>query len=112
MNYIFYILTLIVVILTSLGHILLKVGAIRNSDSGRPIYLHPISLMGYFIFAIVALLSIYAMTGLEMKVFFGLNSLTYVCIPVMAYVLLRESFTRNKIFGILLISLGVLVFNL
>jgi drug/metabolite transporter (DMT)-like permease len=47
-----------------------------------------------------------------MKVFFALNSLTYICIPILAFLVLKESFTRNKVIGVIIISIGVLLFNL
>jgi drug/metabolite transporter (DMT)-like permease len=109
---IYYILTLVVVVFTSIGHLLLKIAATRVSESGGRIYTHPVSIAGYLIFAFVAFLSIYAMKGLDMKVFFALNSLTYICIPILAYLILRESFTRNKVIGVIIISAGVLIFNL
>lgn len=107
-----YLLTLFVVVFTSIGHLLLKMAATRVAESGGRIYTHPLSVIGYGIFAFVAFLSIYAMKGLEMKVFFALNSLTYICIPVLALLVLRESFTRDKVIGVIVISVGVLLFNL
>jgi drug/metabolite transporter (DMT)-like permease len=109
---IYYILTFIVVFFTSVGHLLLKIASSRVALSGGRLYSHPISLAAYAIFAIVAFLSIYAMKGLDLKVFFALNSLTYICIPLLAYIVLHESFTRNKAIGIIIISLGVILFNL
>jgi drug/metabolite transporter (DMT)-like permease len=107
-----YLLTLVVVVFTSIGHLLLKMAATCVAESGGRIYTHPLSLAGYGIFAFVAFLSIYAMKGLEMKVFFALNSLTYICIPILAFLVLRESFNRNKVIGVIVISFGVLLFNL
>ena len=107
-----YLLTLVVVVFTSIGHILLKLAATRAAESGGRIYLHPLSVAGYGIFAFVSFVSIYAMKGLDMKVFFALNSLTYICIPILAFLVLRESFTCNKVAGVIIISIGVLLFNL
>ena len=109
---IYYLLTLVVVVFTSMGHLLLKIAASRVTESGSRLYTHPLSVLGYGIFAFVAFLSIYAMKGLDLKVFFALNSLTYICIPILAYLILRESVTRNKIIGVIIISIGVLLFNM
>ena len=109
---VYYLLTLVIVVLTSIGHLLLKIAATRVSETGGRLYTHPVSIVAYVIFAVVAFLSIYAMKGLDLKVFFALNSLTYICIPVLAYLVLRESFTRNKVIGVIIISIGVLLFNL
>lgn len=109
---IYYLLTLVVVLFTSIGHLLLKIATSRVAASGGRLYTHPLSIVAYVIFAVVALLSIYAMKGLDLKVFFALNSLTYICIPLLALLVLRESFSRNKVIGVIIISLGVLLFNL
>jgi drug/metabolite transporter (DMT)-like permease len=107
-----YLLTLIVILFTSIGQLLLKIGTIRASNLGGQVYTNPVSIAGYLVFAFVAFVSIYAMKGLDMKVFFALNSLTYICIPILAYVILKESFTKNKTIGIIIISIGVILFNL
>jgi drug/metabolite transporter (DMT)-like permease len=107
-----YLLTFIVVIFTSIGHLLLKISANHVAKYGGRIYTHPISIIAYVIFAIVAFLSIYAMKGLDLKIFFALNSLTYICIPILAVLVLKESVTRNKIIGIVIIAIGVVMFNL
>ena len=67
---IYYTLTLVIIILTSAAHLLLKKGSVVAAESNRKMYLHPLSLTSYLIFAIAALLSIYAMKGLDLKVFF------------------------------------------
>lgn len=109
---IYYILTFIVVFFTSIGHLLLKIASSRAVESERRLYTHPISIVAYIIFAAVAFLSIIAMKGLDLKVFFALNSLTYICVPLLAYLVLKESFTRNKVIGVMIISFGVIIFNL
>lgn len=107
---IYYLLALIVVVFTSIAHLLLKIATTRATQAGSRVYTHPVSVLAYGVFAAVAFLSIYAMKGLEMKEFFALNSLTYICIPVLAWLLLKESFSRNKLIGVILITLGVLLF--
>ncbi len=108
----YYLLTLVVVLFTSIAHILLKAATCRAAKSGIRLYLHPLSVVAYGIFAFVAFLSILAMQGLDLKVFFALNSLTYIVIPLLAFFLLKESFTRNKAIGVILISAGVVLFYL
>jgi small multidrug resistance pump len=107
----YYILTLVIIILTSAAHLILKRGSVIAVDSGMRMYLHPLSLFSYLIFAIVAFLSISAMKGLDLKVFFALTSLTYICIPVLSFVFLKEPVTKNKLIGIVIISIGVVIFN-
>ena len=104
-------LTLLIVLFTSIAHVLLKQGSVDALKKQTRLYLHPYSLVAYVIFAAVAYLSIDAMKVLDLKVFYALNSLTYMVIPVLSFLFIRESVTRNKAIGILLISLGVIIFN-
>jgi len=106
----YYAITLVIIILTSAAHLLLKKGSVVAAATNRKMYLHPLSLAAYLIFAVAALLSIFAMKGLDLKVFFALTSLTYICIPVLSFVFLKESVTKNKLIGIIIISLGVVIF--
>jgi len=108
---IYSILMAIVIIFTSVANLLLKRGSTQTSHSKWNIYTNPYSILSYFIFAIVAFLSIYAMKGFDLKVFFALNSLTYICIPILSFIFLKESCTRNKMIGIIIISAGVIIFN-
>lgn len=109
MNY--YVLTIVIIVLTSAAHLFLKRGSVIAAGSGMRMYLHPLSLFSYLIFAIVAFLSITAMKGLDLKVFFALTSLTYICIPVLSFAFLKEPVTKNKLIGIIIISIGVVIFN-
>lgn len=106
----YYALTLVVIILTSAAHLLLKKGSVDAAATKKRMYLHPLSITAYLLFAIAALLSIFAMKGLDLKVFFALTSLTYICIPLLSFVCLKEPATRNKLLGIIIISFGVVIF--
>ena len=108
---IYYVLMFGVIVFTSIAHLLLKKGSDRPSNSKTGMYTNPYSLAAYAVFAGVAFLSIYAMKGFDLKVFFALNSFTYICIPVLSFVFLRESCTQNKLIGIIVITIGVIIFN-
>jgi drug/metabolite transporter (DMT)-like permease len=104
-------LVLIIIILTSLGQIFLKIGSQSGNNSLIKTLTHPLSLLGYLTFAIVAFLSIDAIKEIELKVFFALTSLTYVIVVFFSYIFLHEKITKNKILGVFLITFGVIIFN-
>lgn len=104
-------LVLIIIILTSVGQIFLKIGSDSGKNSIIKILTHPVSLLGYLIFAIVAYLSIEAIREIELKVFFAVTSLTYVIVLFFSYLFLHEKITKNKIVGVIIITLGVIIFN-
>ena len=102
---------LVVIVFTSVAHLLLKKGSNIPTNSKTGMYTNLYSLTAYVVFAFVAFLSIYAMKGFDLKVFFALNSLTYICIPLLSFIFLKESCTHNKLIGIIIISCGVIIFN-
>jgi len=104
-------LVLIIIILTSVGQIFLKIGSDSGKNSVIKILTHPVSLLGYLIFAIVAYLSVEAIREIELKVFFAVTSLTYVIVLFFSYMFLHEKITKNKIVGVIIITLGVIIFN-
>ncbi len=65
-------------------------------------------LLGVFIYAFTAIVSIYILTKLEVLVFYPLTSMTYVFSFILAKKYLNEQITINKIIGIILIIIGVI----
>ncbi|MBA7489476.1 hypothetical protein ES702_00010 [subsurface metagenome] len=68
--------------------------------------------MGYFMFLIVTVCSIFALKGLELKLFYALTSLNYVVVMILSRIVLKEGLSRNRIVALCLIVVGVTVFNL
>ncbi len=104
---IYWLLAGAAILLTSVAHILLKRGT-----TGDHIYFNRWSMASYGIFATVTALSVLAMQGIEMKTFYAFNSLTFICIPAMSYVVLKEKFTIPKTAGAIVICAGLFLFNL
>jgi multidrug transporter EmrE-like cation transporter len=118
MNNIFVILSIISILLTAIGQLLLKVGA--NSRHGarwipqslKP-YLNRYTIAGYGLLFIVTILSIYILEGMPLKFFFPLFiSGNLVMITIFSKIFLHESFTSYKIVGICMIISGILLFSL
>ena len=108
-----YFLMITIILLTSVAQVLLKIGSTQEKNSSYiKLFSNPASLLGYLTFAIVAFLSIYAIKELELKVFFAITSLTYVVVLLFSYFFLNEKLTSNKIIGVVLVTFGVILFNL
>ena len=56
-----------------------------------------------------AILSVFLLKKLEVMVFFPLTSMTYIFSFILANKYLNEKITRNKIIGICLIIIGVIL---
>jgi drug/metabolite transporter (DMT)-like permease len=111
MTLIYYFYAMLSIVLTGISQLLLKIGA-RNNSTPLGVYLNPATMMGYFMFLIVTVCSIFALKGLDLKLFYALTSLNYVVVMVLSRIVLREGLSRNKVVAGCLIVAGVVVFNL
>ena len=69
-------------------------------------------IVGYSLLVITMFLNIIAYRNIEYKLGPIINSLTYVFVLFFGVVIFHEKLSKNKIFGIILILLGIFVFNL
>ena len=108
---IYYAFAMAGILLTGVSQVLLKIGA-RNDDTPMGVYLNPFTAAGYSIFLIVTVCAVFALQGLELKLFYALTSLNYVVVMVLSGVVLKEELNVDKLLAVGLIVVGVVVFNL
>ena len=108
---IYYFYAMLSIILTGISQTLLKVGA-RNNNTPLGVYLNPATMMGYFMFLVVMICSIFALKGLELKLLYALASLNYVVVMMLSRIVLKEGLSKNRIVALCLIVVGVVIFNL
>jgi multidrug transporter EmrE-like cation transporter len=100
------------IVLTGLAQVLLKTGASKKSRDGH-IYLNRFTLSGYSILFVVTFLSVYALQGIALKTFYAAAySLAIVIVTILSRFFLRERLSPDKVTGIFLILIGIIVFNL
>lgn len=111
-NYIYIIIFLISVFISSISQIVLKKSANKSYDSKLKEYLNPMVIGSYTIFFTSTLLTIFAYRGVPLS--FGpiLESTGYVYISVLGLLFLKEKLTFKKLCGNILIIIGILVFYL
>ena len=100
-------LSILAVLLTSAGQLLLKIGAGRSMP-GR--WLNGYVLAGYGLFAVTVLVSYYLMHIIDLKYFTAIMSASYVLVALASRIVLGEKIGRRRALGTLLIALGVAVF--
>jgi multidrug transporter EmrE-like cation transporter len=112
MNFFFYACAGLSIILTSIAQVLLKIGATRKNVN-ESIYFNRATISGYGLLLIVTPLSVLALKGIELKVFYSAAyALNFVLVAILSWKILGETLTRKKCFGILIIAIGIIVFNL
>ena len=108
---IYYLFAMLAIVLTGVSQTLLKLGA-RNAKTALGVYLNPATLTGYFVLLIVTICGVFALQGLDLKLFYALASLNYVIVVILSGIVLKEGLSRNKVVAVCLIVVGVVVFNL
>jgi len=108
---IYYAFAMLGILLTGVSQVLLKIG-VRNDSTSLGVYLNPFTVAAYFIFLIVTVCGVFALQGLELKLFYALTSLNYVVVMVLSGVVLKEEVGVDKLLAVGLIVVGVVVFNL
>lgn len=105
---IYYFYAMLSIALTGISQILLKIGA-QNKNAPLGVYLNSTAVMGYFIFLIVTVCSIFALKGLELKLFYALASLNYVVVTMLSRIVLKEDLRKNKVVALCLLEISIFI---
>lgn len=105
---IFYILLFILSILISaFSQILLKKGSACKS-----IYLNKFTIFGYIIMIFSTFLTLVSYKKIDLSLGQVLQSLSFVFVIILSKLLLKENISKNKILGIIIIIMGLIIFNI
>lgn len=108
-----YILVFIIsVCISSTSQILLKKAASKNYENKINEYLNIFVISGYGLLFLSTILTMYAYKNVELSVGAVIETIGYIIVAVLSYVFLKEKITKNKIIGIILIILGVIICSL
>ena len=98
------------VILSSVSQMLLKKSAKRSYASVIREYLNPWVIGGYFLLAVSTICVIYAFKGVDFKNGPVIESLGFPLVMILGRIFYGEKLSRNKLIGMALIMLGVMVY--
>ena len=108
-----YILVILGILSCSLSQLLLKKSANKEHRSSIFEVINPLVVFSYIIFFCSLLINIWAMSrGLELKELAMLESLGYVFVPLLSFLVLKENISKRTIYAIIVILLGIFVFYL
>lgn len=109
----FYILVILSVFVAACAQMLLKQGARQNYLGVWRQYLNPWVIGGYTIMACSLILNIFCMShGVQVKEVSVIESMSYLFVPVLAFLVFREKITWRKAGAIVIIIGGVILFFL
>jgi multidrug transporter EmrE-like cation transporter len=108
-------LVFIAVLLTGISQVLLKVGAAhrgKRKDSILDAYLNLPAFFAYGLLLLVTVISVIALKEVPLKVFYAIASLNLVVVVGLSWGILKEKVNKRMVMGIVLIVLGIVVFNI
>lgn len=109
----YYLLVILSVFAAAGAQMLLKQGARQSYTGFWRQYLNPWVIGGYAIMACSLVLNIFCMSrGVQVKEVSTIESLSYLFVPCMAFLLFREKITWRKAVAIAIIISGVILFFL
>ena len=107
----YYILVILSVFSAACAQMLLKQGARQNYVGFWRQYLNPWVICGYTIMACSLILNIFCMSrGIQVKEVSVIESMSYLFVPVLAFMLFKEKLTMRKICAIAIIISGLILF--
>ena len=110
----YYIAAIIAVVLTAIAQLVLKKGALAGlkKQGFWGSYFNIYSLTGYGLFVVVTLFNLFALKKVQLKEMTFILPITFVIVPLLSVWIFKERLNQKQVAGIVLIALGVLIFNL
>jgi drug/metabolite transporter (DMT)-like permease len=100
------------VFISSVSQVLLKSSAGKEYGSALREYLNPKVILAYGIFFMATLLTIIAYKGVPLSMGGILEASGYIFVAVLSYFFLHEKIGKRKMLGLVVILVGIVVFNL
>lgn len=111
MKYLNEIVFLLSVLLSSVSQVILKKSADRKYSNKVREYVNPYVLGAYSLFFLSSLLTVLAYNRVPLSKGQILETSGYIYVTVLGMIFLKEHLNRNKVFGMILILLGIVVFS-
>jgi len=103
-----FVLLILATFLTAIGQICFKKTALLEASFFRK-FLHPIFLLGGFLFVCCPVLSSLAAKVIDFSIMYAMTSLSFVFVLIFSRVILKERVDWPKIVGVSVVILGLLV---
>ena len=102
---------LLSVFISSISQVMLKKASLRKYDNFWQEYLNPLVLGAYVIFFGTTFLSIFAYKVIPLSLGPALEATSYIYITFFGVVVFKEKLTKKKVFSLILIVAGILIYS-
>ena len=100
------------VFISSISQIILKKAALKQYDSKIKEYMNPRVIFAYIIFFAATLCSIMAYKVIPLSLGPILESAGYIFVAFMSWLFLKEKISKQKVLGLSIIVIGIIIYNL
>lgn len=100
------------VMVTAVSQVLLKLSARKKHSSGLKEYLNPYVIIGYGLFFGTTLCTVTALRFIPLTVSTAVGALVQITVPVASALFLKEKISKRRCVGMIVITIGVLIFCL
>ena len=107
-------LVFLAILLTGISQVLLKIGSAHQGKRKKSVldaYLNIYTIAAYGLLLFVTMISVIALKEIPLKLFYAIASLGFVVVVGLSWGVLNEKINGNMIIAIVLISFGVVIFN-
>ncbi len=107
------VLVAVIILLSATGQLLLKIGSCCIAgDRIFSRFLNLPSMTAYCLFLLVTVLSVYTLREVPLKVLYATVSLTFILVPFLSALVLREKVSLRIVAASGLVVAGVVIFNI
>ena len=110
-NYLYIGIFLISVLVSSVSQILLKISAGKTYDSKIKEYLNAPVIIAYGLFFLSTVVTVLAYKYVDLSLGPVLEATGYIWVTLLGYLILKEKVSRKKLLGLVVIIVGIIVFN-
>ena len=108
----YIIVWIISVLISSIAQVMLKAEADKKHKSRLKEYLNPMVITAYGIFFLSTFLTMYALKYVPLTYSPIIEPLSYIFVPVIGVLVLKEKISRRRMLGIAVMMVGIAVFSM
>lgn len=110
----YYLFAFIAVFINAFAQLILKKGALVSKQKGGfvHLFLNPFSITGYILFLLVTLCNLFALKKIKLIEMIYIEPVNYLIVIIFSIIIFKEKVSKQQIWGISLIIIGMIIFNL
>ena len=100
------------VVITAASQVLLKIAARRKYKTAGQEYINPFVIVAYGLFFVTTLCTVTALRFIPMSLSTAVGAMVQISVPLASFIFLKEKISKRRCIGMIIITVGVLIFCL